>query len=89
MEGSLSIGDALFRASSHDDVERVASASALSSTAVDLFALESGQYVERTAGTDGWLVSAATGIELLPAGAGKLRIRLERDDASTAELPEE
>jgi Uma2 family endonuclease len=56
---------------------------------VDLFVLENGQYQKKAVGADGWRVSAATGIEMQPAGGGKLRIRLEKDDASVAELPED
>jgi Uma2 family endonuclease len=55
---------------------------------VDLFVLDAGQYRELSPDTGGWLVSAATGIELQPRGGGKLRIRIEKDAASLAELPE-
>lgn len=59
------------------------------SKAVDLFVLESGQYQKKAASAQGWLVSAATGIEMQAAGNGQLRIRLEKDDTSAELLPEE
>ena len=56
------------------------------SKAPEIYALRSGQYTRQPAGADGWLLSAATGIELRVGAPGKLAIRLQADERSRQDL---
>ncbi len=53
----------------------------------EIYALTAGQYVKQSAGADGWLLSAATGIELRPAAGGKLAFRLAGNESTRQDLP--
>ena len=53
----------------------------------EIFALSAGAYAEVNPSRDGWLSSAATGIELREADNSKLSIRIADNDATRRELP--
>jgi Uma2 family endonuclease len=53
----------------------------------EIYILTAGQYVIQIAGTDGWILSPVTGIELRSAASGKLSIRLAGDDTTSQDLP--
>ncbi|MBN1421999.1 MAG: Uma2 family endonuclease [Planctomycetes bacterium] len=55
----------------------------------ELYVLRQGAYERRDADPGAWLESGATGIEMRAESGDKLAIRLARDDASRALLPEE
>lgn len=55
----------------------------------EVHALKRGRYGKRRAGASGWLLSAATGIELAAGKPGKLAIRLKGDAKSRRDLPED
>ncbi len=51
------------------------------------FAPGGAGYQPAAAGPDGWLRSAASGVELKQGAAGKLAVRIAGDDATAEELP--
>ncbi len=53
----------------------------------ELYALAGTQYRLQPAGADGWIRSAATGIELRAGVPGKLAIRLTADEGTRKDLP--
>jgi len=53
----------------------------------ELYALAGTQYRLQPAGADGWIRSAATGIELRAGVTGKLAIRLAADEGTRKDLP--
>jgi len=53
-----------------------------------LFVLSGQTYQEQSAGSDGWLISTATGIWLRPESANKLAIRLADQPETSRLLPE-
>jgi Uma2 family endonuclease len=55
----------------------------------DLYVLEKGTYRLRSADTDGWTRSPFTGVEFRIGRPGKLAIRLNGDEATRDELPED
>ena len=55
----------------------------------ELYQLQGEAYERQTADEDGWLLSAATGIELRAGQSGKLDIRLAGDETTQEALPED
>ncbi len=53
----------------------------------EVHVLTRGRYRKKSAGRDGWIASAVTGLELRPGKAGKLAIRLAGDDSTREDLP--
>ena len=56
---------------------------------IDLRLLTGDSYVRQAAGDNGWFQSPFTGIEMRAGRPGKLAIRMNGDDASREELPED
>jgi Uma2 family endonuclease len=54
----------------------------------ELYQLQGDAYERQSAAENGWLLSAATGIELRAGQPGKLTIRLTGDESTQTELPE-
>ena len=57
--------------------------------AIDIHALSGDSYVRLPARDDGWTQSPFTSIEMRVGRAGKMLIRMNGDEASQAELPED
>lgn len=55
----------------------------------EIYALRAGRYERKAAGPDGWVRSELTGVELRAGKPGKLAMRLEEDDMTREELPED
>lgn len=55
----------------------------------EIYALRAGRYKRKAAGTERWVRSELTGVELRAGKPGKLAIRLEGDDMTREELPED
>jgi Uma2 family endonuclease len=49
--------------------------------------LTAGHYVVQSGGKDGWILSAAAGIELKTGAPGKLAMRLAGDETTRQDLP--
>ena len=54
----------------------------------ELYQLQGDEYERQSANESGWLLSAATGIELRAGHSGKLDIRVVGDEATQEALPE-
>lgn len=59
------------------------------SKAPEVYVLRGGRYVQKAAGTEGWVLSDVTGIELRVGRPGKLAMRLAGDDSTREDLPED
>jgi Uma2 family endonuclease len=53
----------------------------------EIHILSAKRYSIQSAGTDGWILSPTTGMQLRASGSGKLAMRLMGDEASLQELP--
>ena len=53
----------------------------------EIYTLANGEYELQPTGANGWILSAATGIELRPADNGKLAIRPAGNEAQRQDLP--
>lgn len=56
---------------------------------VDLYVLTGESYVKHAPGTEGWFRSPFTGVEMRVGRPGKLAIRMNGDDGTRDELPQE
>jgi hypothetical protein len=54
----------------------------------ELYLLRGGQYGQQPPAADGWLRSAATGIELRAEAGNRLALRLKGEEATRQLLPE-
>jgi Uma2 family endonuclease len=57
------------------------------SKACEILVLNGGKYALQSPRSDGWTLSAATQIELMPDGRGKLAMRIGGDEMTRRELP--
>jgi Uma2 family endonuclease len=55
----------------------------------EVYVLRRGKYKKQPVAADGWVRSPATGIDMKQGRKGKLAIRIDGDDATLAELPED
>jgi len=59
-----------------------------STKAPEVYHLRGGEYQQQTPDGDGWLHSAATGVQLRPEAGGKIALRIVGNDDSRRLLPE-